>query len=67
MKIFYFPNRKTYIVYMQLEGIVHQQIARITMGTSCAPLIADLLVLVFYIVMRGILCLIFTNLHGMTS
>ena len=42
-------------IYVQLEGMVYQEIVGIPMGTICAPLIADL-VLFF---MRGILCLIF--------
>ena len=28
--------------YVQLEGMVYQQIVGISMGTNCAPLIADL-------------------------
>ena len=29
-------------IYMQLDGMVYQQIVAIPMGTNCAPLIADL-------------------------
>ena len=50
-------------VYVQFDGIVYQQIVGIPMGPNCAPLRADL----FYIVMRGTLCLTFTNLNVMTS
>ena len=48
--------------YMQFEGMVYQQLVVIHMGPNCAPLIADL----FLYVMRGILCLTFTNLNSMT-
>ena len=48
---------------MQFDGMVYQQIVGIPMGTNCALLIADL----FYIVMRGTLCLTFTNLNVMIS
>ena len=50
-------------IYVQFDGIIYQQIEGSPMGTNCAPLIADL----FYIVMRGTLCLTFTNLNVMTS
>ena len=49
-------------IYVQFECMVHQQIVGIPLGTNCAPLIADL----FYFVMRGILCLTFTNRNGTT-
>ena len=29
-------------IYVQFDGIVYQQIVGISMGTNCAPLIADL-------------------------
>ena len=44
---FYFPDRKTYTGYVQFDGMVYQQIVGIPMGTTCAPLIADLF-LYFY-------------------
>ena len=50
-------------IYVQFEGMVNQHIAGIPMGTDCAPLIAGLF---FYFVMRGILCLTFTNLNSTT-
>ena len=50
-------------IYVQFDGMVYQQIVGIPMGTNCAPLISDL----FFIVMRGTLCLTFTNLNVMTS
>ena len=37
-----FSSWKTYM-YVQFEGMVHQQISGIPMGTNSAPLIADLL------------------------
>ena len=51
-------------IYVHFEGMVYQQIVAIPMGTNCAPLIADLFC--FYFVMRGILCLTFTNRNGTT-
>ena len=45
--------------YVQFKALVYQQIVGIPMGTNCAQLIVDL----FYIVMRRILCLTFTNLY----
>ena len=48
---------------MQFDGMVYKQIVGIPMGTNCAPLIADLFL---HIVMRGTLCLNFTNLNVMT-
>ena len=48
---------------MQFDCMVYQLIVGIPMGTNCALLIANL----FYIVMRGTLCLNFTNLIVMTS
>ena len=33
--------------YVQFEGMVYQQIVGITMGTNCAPLIADLFLYCF--------------------
>ena len=50
-------------IYVQFDGMVYQQIVGIPMGTNCAPLIADL----FYIVMRGTLCLTSKNSNVMTS
>ena len=47
---------------MQFEGMVYKQIVGIPKGTNCASLIADL----FLFVMRGILCLTFTNRNGTT-
>ena len=49
-------------IYVQFDGMVYQQIVGIPVGTNCAPLIAD----VFYIVMRGTLCLTFKNPNVMT-
>ena len=50
-------------IYVQFNGMVYQQIVGIPVGTHCAPLKADL----FYIGMRGTLCLTFTHLNVMTS
>ena len=47
---------------MSFEGMVYHQIVRIPMGTNFAPLIADFL----NFVMKGILCLTFTNISSMT-
>ena len=49
-------------IYALFEGMVFQQIVGIPMGTNCVPLW-----IFFYIVIRGILCLTFTNLKSMTS
>ena len=48
------------IIYEQFEGIVYKQIFGVPMDTNCAPRKAD------FFVMRGILCLTFTNLNSMT-
>ena len=60
VKLFTFLVEK---IYVRFDGMVYQQIVGIPMGTNCAPLIADF----FYIVMRGTLCLTFTNPNVMTS
>ena len=39
-------------IYVQFDGMVYKQIVGISIGTNCAPLIVDL----FYIVTREILC-----------
>ena len=41
-RAFIFLMEKIYM-YVQFEGMVNQQIVGISMGTNCAPLIADLL------------------------
>ena len=51
----FFPNGKR-------EGMVYQQKVGNPVSTNCAPFIADL----FLIIMRGLYCLIFTNINRTT-
>ena len=39
---FYFPHGKH--IYVQFDGMVYNKIVGISMGTNCAPLLADLFI-----------------------
>ena len=38
----FFPMENIYMLYVQFEGMVYQQIVGIPMGLNCAPLKADM-------------------------